>query len=152
MAEGKLSEAEKAFVVQALACFDSPSAVVDAVRKEFGKTINRQSIEAYDPGKKAGANLAAKWRELFTATREAFISDTAEIGVSHRSVRLRTLQRMIERAERSGNMVLVSQLLEQAAKEMGDAFTNRREVTGKGGKDLPAQQVTVFALPDNDRG
>lgn len=152
MAEGKLNDAEKAFVVQSLACFDSPSAVAEAVRKEFGKTINRQSIEAYDPTKKAGAKLAKKWRALFEATREAFICDTAEIGISHRSVRLRTLQRLADKAEKTGNMVLVSSLLEHAAKEMGDAFTNRREVTGKGGKDLPAQQVTVFALPDNERG
>jgi hypothetical protein len=60
MAKGKLPEAVKTFIVQSLACFDTPSVVVDAVRKEFGETITRQSVEGYDPYKKAGSNLAEK--------------------------------------------------------------------------------------------
>ncbi len=60
---------------------------------------------------------------------------------------------MAVKAEDQGNMVLAAQLLEQAAKEMGNAFTNRRELTGKDGKDLPAPpaMVTVYELPDNGR-
>jgi len=153
MAKGKLNHEVQTFVVQALACFDTPSAVVDAVKREYGVEITRQAVEGYDPGKKAGEGLSEKWRTLFKETREAFLSNTAEIGVAHRAVRLRRLDRLIDRAESMGNMALCAQLMEQAAKEMGNAYTNRREFTGKDGKDLPntAVPVTIFALPDNGR-
>lgn len=154
MAKGKLSVEVQTFVVQSLAMFDSPSVVVTAVKKEFGAEITRQAAEGYDPTKKAGANLAAKWRSLFEETRKTFLEDTAGIAISHRAVRLRALQRMAEKAETQGNMVLAASLMKQAAEEMGNAYTNRRELTGKDGKDLPAvtTPVTIFQLPDNGRG
>lgn len=153
MAKAKLNQEQQTFAVQSLACFDSPSVVAAALRKEYGVSITPQSIEAYDPTKKAGAKLAAKWRALFEETRKTFLEDTATIAISHRAVRLRALQRMAEKAEGQGNMVLAANLLEQAAKEVGDSYTNRRELTGKDGKDLPAPTapVTIFQLPDNGR-
>ncbi|RVG91747.1 DUF2280 domain-containing protein [Sinorhizobium meliloti] len=153
MAKGKLSEEVKTFIVQSLACFDTPSIVVEAVRKEFGETITRQSVEGYDPTKKAGSNLAEKWKLLFEETRKTFLEDTATIAISHRAVRLRALQRMAEKAETQGNMVLAASLMKQAAEEVGNAYTNRRELTGKDGKDLPVpvSPVTIFQLPDNGR-
>jgi hypothetical protein len=153
MAKGKLKDEVKTFVVQSLACFDTPSIVVEAVRKEFGETITRQSVEGYDPTKKAGSNLAEKWRLLFEETRKTFLEDTATIAISHRAVRLRALQRMADKAENQGNMVLAASLMKQAAEEVGNAYTNRRELTGKDGKDLPVpvSPVTIFQLPDNGR-
>jgi hypothetical protein len=121
-------EEVKTFVVQQLACFETPSDVVKAVKEEFGIEVSRQAVEAYDPNKRAGAGLSEAWRQIFGATREAFLADTAAIGVSHKVVRLRTLARLIETAERRGNAVLVASLLEQVAKECGDAFTNKRQV------------------------
>ena len=61
---------------------------------------------------------------------------------------------MATAAEDRGNMPLAAQLLEQAAKEMGNAFTNRHELTGKDGKDLPVAPapVAIFELPNNGRG
>jgi len=154
MAKAKLSPEQQTYAVQSLACFDSPSVVAASLRKDYGVTITPQSIEAYDPTKKAGANLSDRWRALFEETRKTFLEDTAAIAISHRAVRLRALQRMAEKAETQGNMVLAANLLEQAAKEVGDSFTNRRELTGKDGKDLPAPTtpVTIFQLPDNGRG
>ncbi|WP_342242652.1 DUF2280 domain-containing protein [Ensifer sp. OTU672] len=154
MAKGTLKDEVKTFIVQSLACFDTPSVVVEAVRKEFGATITRQSVEGYDPTKKAGSKLADKWRMLFEETRKTFLEDTASIAISHRAVRLRALQRMADKAETQGNMVLASSLLKQAAEEVGGAYTNRREITGKDGKDLPTpvSPVTIFQLPDNGRG
>lgn len=153
MAKGKLSEPVKTFIVQALACFDTPSTVVAAVKAEFGETITRQAVEGYDPNKRAGAALSLKWRELFEATRKAFLEDTSAIGISHRSVRLRKLEAQIRLNEDRGNSAMVAQLLKQAAEEVGGVYTNRRELTGKDGKDLPAPTapVTIFQLPDNGR-
>ncbi|MEN1613625.1 DUF2280 domain-containing protein, partial [Pseudomonas aeruginosa] len=39
----------KAFIVQALACFDTPSQVAESVKKEFGIEVSRQQIESHDP-------------------------------------------------------------------------------------------------------
>lgn len=155
MANAKLNSEVKTFIVQALACFDAPSVVVAAVKREFGLDVSRQLVESHDPTKRAGQAVAQKWAALFEASRKRFLADTAEIGISHRAVRLRALNRMAERAEGAGNMALAAQLHEQAAKECGDAYSNRHkhEHTGKDGKDLPAPPapVTIFQLPDNGR-
>lgn len=153
MAKAKLSDEVKTFIVQSLACFDSPSVVAKAVKAEFDIEVSRQLVESHDPNKVAASGLAARWRALFEETRKTFLEDTSQIAISHRAVRLRALQRMAEKAEAQGNMVLAASLMEQAAKEVGDSYTNRRELTGKDGKDLPAvtTPVTIFQLPDNGR-
>ena len=130
-----LPDEARTFIVQALACWDTPSEVVKAVRETFGLTVSRQAVEAYDPTKRAGAALAPAHRALFETTRAAFLTDMATIGISHRVVRLRALERLVDCAETMGNIALAAELLEQAAKEVGNAFTNKREVAGddKGG-------------------
>ena len=116
----------KAFIVQALACFDTPSQVVTAVKTEFGIEITRQQCESHDPTKFAGRALGERWAKLFHECRDRFREETADIPIANRAFRLRTLGRMAERAESMKNMVLTAQLLEQAAKEVGDVFVNRR--------------------------
>lgn len=148
--EPKLTDEARTYVVQALACFDPPSVVAAAVKKDFELTITPQGCEAYDPTKRAGHKLSAKWAELFRETRKTFLEDTAAIGISHRSVRLRALNRMADRAETMGNMALAAQLHKQAAEEVGNAFTNRRELTGADGRplgaDMTAQAARLSAL------
>lgn len=128
MAQQTLTDEAKLFVVQQLAMFETPSEVAKAVKEEFGLEITRQAVEAYDPHKRAGSALSQEFRELFEKTRETFLTDTAAIGVSHKVVRLRTLARLIETAEKRGNAVLAANLLVQVAKEMGDAYTNRQRI------------------------
>src|SRR5579872_5039349 len=115
----KLSDEAKTYVVQALACFDPPSVVAEAVSREFGVKITRQSIEKYHPDRQAARSLSQKWCALFAETRARFLKEMADIGVAHRAVRLRTLQRIVETAEGRGNLPLALQALEQAAKEVG---------------------------------
>lgn len=123
-----LSDDVKTFIVQALACFDPPSVVVKAVKAEFGEVVSPQQVEAYNPERRAGHGLSDAYRKIFQATREAFLDDTASIGISHRVTRLRTLQRLADRAETQGNIALAAQLVAQAAKEVGDVFTNRQRI------------------------
>jgi len=148
-----LPDEVKRFIINALAAFDSPSQVSAAVKDEFGIDVARQVVEAHDPTKSAGRKLATKWREIFEASRKGFIEEATAVPIAHRSTRLRALFRMAQAAERKGNYPLAAQLHKQAAEEMGNAYTNRREVTGKDGKDLPAAQpaVAIFAMPDNGR-
>ncbi|MBD1600868.1 DUF2280 domain-containing protein [Pseudomonas typographi] len=116
----------KAFIVQALACFDTPSQVVAAVKTEFGIDITRQQCESHDPTKYAGQKLGKNRADLFHASRKRFREETMDIPIANRAHRLRTLGRMAERAEHMKNMALTAQLLEQAAKEVGDVYVNRR--------------------------
>lgn len=120
-----LSSEVKVFVIQALACFDTPSQVVESVQKEFGLTITRQQIESHDPTKVSGKGLAVKWKQLFEDTRKRFREDTADIPIANRAFRLRGLARMAEKAESMRNLALTAQLYEQAAKECGDMYVNR---------------------------
>lgn len=124
----RLTAEHKTFIVQRLACFDTPSVVAQAVKDEYGIELARQHVEQYDPTKRAGRQLGKKLTELFEATRKQFIDDTSEIAISHKAVRLRRLQRMADKAELVGNIPLAAQLLEQAAKEAGDSYSNLRKI------------------------
>ncbi|MGY3014680.1 hypothetical protein ACVWZ5_000185 [Pseudomonas sp. TE6283] len=116
----------KAYIVQALACFDTPSQVAEAVKKEFGIEISRQQCESHDPTKYAGQKLGQKWVDLFNLCRERFRNETADIPIANRAYRLRGLGRMAEKAENMRNLALTAQLYEQAAKECGDMYVNRK--------------------------
>lgn len=133
----------KAFIVQALACFDTPTQVSQAVKQEFDIDVTRQQVEQHDPTKRAGANLAAKWRTLFEDTRKRFREETSEIPIANRSFRLRVLGRMAERAENMKNMALTAQLLEQAAKEVGDVYVNRQTKNDNPHDNVPPTRVQV---------
>ncbi|WP_234907507.1 DUF2280 domain-containing protein [Rhizobium rhizogenes] len=153
MAKAKLSDEVKTYIVQALACFDSPSIVAVSVKKEFGVEVSRQLVESHDPNKKAASGLADKWRVLFEETRKTFLEDTASIAISHRAVRLRALQRMADKAEDRGNMVLAATLLKQAAEESGGVYTNRRELAGKLDHGVTSDVVNLLeALNGRTRG
>lgn len=105
--------------------FDTPQTVADFVKEEFDITMTRQSIQHYDPT--VGEKPAEKWCRIFEETRAAFLKTTAEIPIANRSVRLHRLERMAIAAEKSRNYVLAAALYEQAAKEVGNLFTNKRD-------------------------
>lgn len=88
----------KAFIVQSLACFDTPS-VVELVKKEFGLSISRQQVESHDPTKANGRGLAQKWVDMFNATRERFQNEISDIPIANKAYRLRVLDRMATKAE-----------------------------------------------------
>ncbi|ADU69441.1 DUF2280 domain-containing protein [Pantoea sp. At-9b] len=137
----------KAFIVQSVACFDTPSQVTEAVLKEFGIKINRQQVEQHDPTKASGKRLAQKWVDMFNATRERFQTELADIPIANKAYRLRALDRMATRTEGMKNFALTAQLIEQAAKECGDAFSNRQKVEHTG-KDGGAIQTITMSKED----
>jgi hypothetical protein len=138
-----LRDEVKAFVVQALACFDTPSQVVVSVKERFDLEVTRQQCEAYDPTKYVGRNLHVKWQTLFNDTRKRFREETAEIPIANRAYRLRALGRMAEKAENMKNMALTAQLLEQAAKEVGDVYVNRQTKNENPHDNVPPTRVQV---------
>ncbi|HIH8965327.1 DUF2280 domain-containing protein [Serratia marcescens] len=118
----------KAFIIQSLACFDTPTLVVESVQKEFGLKITRQQVESHDPTKVGGKSLAKKWVDLFYTTRERFKTEISDIPIANKAYRLRVLDRMATRTETMKNYALAAQIVEQAAKECGDAYSNKQKV------------------------
>lgn len=137
----------KAFIIQSLACFDTLSIVVEAVQKEFGLKITPQQVETHDPTKVSGKGLAKKWVTLFNATRERFQTEITDIPIANKAYRLRALDRMASRTEGMKNFALTAQLIEQAAKECGDAYTNKLKVesTGKDGGPIKTEATNLTA-------
>lgn len=146
-----LSNEVKAFIVQALACFDTPAQVAASVREEFGIEVTRQQCESHDPTKSSGRDLAKRWRTLFDDTRKRFREETAEIPIANRAYRLRALGRIAERAETMKNLPLAIQVLEQAAKEVGDIYVNRAAKVDDSLNSVPPTSVRVEVVDARKR-
>lgn len=145
-----LTENVKAFIVQALACFDTPTQVAEAVKEEFGLDVTRQQVAAYDPTKRASHGLAKKWQAIFHATRKSFLEETAAIPIANQSFRLKALQRMYEKTSSRGNYGMAAQLIEQAAKEAGGMFVNRLKGESDD-REPPTPQSFTYTVQDARR-
>ncbi|WP_184000064.1 DUF2280 domain-containing protein [Sphingomonas kyeonggiensis] len=148
MSRSQLGKDVQGHIVRGLACFDTPTEVANSVEKEFGIKLTRQAVEAYDPTKRAGARMAKKWRAVFEEARAKFLSDVRSVPIASRTYRLRSLQRMLERCEASGNFKMAAELLEQAAKEVGGWYLHRCEPSGLGGGSFnPLPQPSYVLVP-----
>lgn len=125
----RLNDKHKAFLVQQLATFATPSEARDALNETFGLTVGLDQVVFYNPTTANGERLAEKWKALFRETRERFKAETGEIAIANKAYRLRELQRIIE-STRSPKLKM--EAMEQAAKEVGDVYTNRRSVSMSG--------------------
>jgi hypothetical protein len=136
----------KAFIIQSLACFDSLAIVAEAVQKQFGIKVTPQQIKSHDPTKASGKGLAKKWVALFNSTRTRFQTEISDIPIANKSYRLRTLDRMMTKAEKMQNLALAASLMEQAAKEVGEAYTNRQKFEHTSPDGSMASKPTVIQL------
>ncbi|HBQ2858789.1 TPA: DUF2280 domain-containing protein [Klebsiella pneumoniae] len=140
----------KAYIIQMLACYDTPSQVVEAVQKDFGIAITRQQVETHDPTKVSGKTLAKKWVDLFNLTRDRFLNEISDIPIANKAYRLRALDRMMTKAESMRNMALAASLMEQAAKECGDAYTNKHKVEHSGALAMSSVASVMDEIGDED--
>lgn len=143
MAEGKLNKEQQIFVIQQLAMFEKASAVLDELKQIYPEVnVTLQAIVRYDIDH---SKFPEKFRELFEKTRADFIKHTEKIPIANKSVRVKKLQNIFDKleSEKLQNNPLKMEVLEQAAKEMGDAFTNRREHSGLGGEPIQHSVVRV---------
>lgn len=144
MSRGKsLQDVHRAFIVRELACFARPKQAADALKEQFGIEASPQAMERYDPGKIAGKALAKKWRDLFEATRKAFLEHVEHsVPAANKAVRVAKLSRAADSLEMRGNLVGMKEMLEAVAKEMGNVHTNRREISGRDGKPIQFENLT----------
>ena len=121
-----LPAAVRMHILTELACFATPSQVATSVKEKFGVDVSRQCVEAHHPERKAGAKLNPALRALFYETRVKLVAELDDIGMAHQACRLRGLERMLEQAERMGNLALAAKIVEQAAREVGGMYSAGR--------------------------
>lgn len=134
-----LKEPVKIFIVQSLACFETPQQVADAVEKIYKIKIDRKQCHSYDPSKYAGRNLSKKLKDLFDKTREDFRKNIFDIPIANQAFRLKEIQRMYEDAGK--NKVSKQNLLKLAYQET-DARTTKQEITGPDGGAIQNENTT----------
>jgi hypothetical protein len=151
MKQRRLTPEQKLFIVTRLAAFQEPGVVRDALLRDYGFEVSLQSLTSYDPTSATGArDLSAKLKKIFEHTRAAFLKEIEAIPITHMAYRLQMLGKMERAAFARKNYPLVTQLLEQAAKETGGMYTNVRKHAGPHGEPLPPTGV-VICIPDNGR-
>jgi hypothetical protein len=121
-----LTDEIKEFIVKRLACYDTPSQVVQAVNVHFEVTVSRQQVHRYDPD--CSDPPAQRWKDLHAETRQALLREVAEIGVAQKAVRLAMLDRMARRMMADNQIDRTLSCLAQAAKECGGIYENRRPI------------------------
>src|SRR5690606_3736660 len=132
-----LKEPVKMFIVQSLACFETPQQVADAVEEIYKIKIDRKQCHSYDPTKYAGRNLSKKLKDLFEQTRKEFRENIDDIAIANKAFRLRELQKMYE--DSGKNKRAKQNLLKQAFQET-DGRVTKQEITDPDGG--PIQQET----------
>jgi hypothetical protein len=133
-----LKEPVKIFIVQALACRDTPQEVADLVKQEFGIEVDRMQCAAYDPTKAAGKNLSAKFKKLFEDTRKKFDKGLVDIPIANKHYRIKQYDKLLQKTK---NTVMALRIMEQAAKDSGGLYTNKTELTGAGGGPIKTVQT-----------
>lgn len=144
-----LKEHVKLFIVTRLACFNTPTEVAEAVKEEFSLVIDRSHVGAYDPTIHKGRELGQKYRKVFEETRAAFLAETMERPIASRAYRLDRLQNSYNYFVSKKNYIAANQVLEQAAKEVGNYYTNKIKVGGDTENPLMlfAQQIAGGSMP-----
>lgn len=141
-----LKEPVKMFIVQSLACFETPQQVVEAVKQDYKIEITRQQVALYDPTKVAGRNLSKKLKDLFEQTRKDFRENVEDIAIANKAFRLRELQKMYDDSGR--NKRAKQNLLKQAFQET-DGRVTKQEISGPNGEALKTETTTtVDASPE----
>ncbi|MDH2480875.1 DUF2280 domain-containing protein [Acinetobacter baumannii] len=143
----RLNKRVKLYIVRSLATYETPSETARGVQEEFGITVTKQQCEAYDPTKKTGQDLSEEFKTEFYRVRKEMNDNLSAIPIANIAYRLKRLQRFIDHEQFKENPVIVPSLLEQAAKEVGGLYTNRKEITGAGGGPVKTENTEKPPTP-----
>lgn len=144
----RLNKRVKLYIVRSLATYETPSETARGVQEEFGIEVTKQQCEAYDPTKKTGQDLSEEFKAEFYRVRKEMNDNLSSIPIANIAYRLMRLQKFIDLAQFKENPVIVPSLMEQAAKEVGGLYTNRKEITGAGGGPLQSENITYVTATD----
>lgn len=122
----KMSPDAQRFVVRQYARFRKPSEILVLLKEEYPDLdVSINAISYYNPERDIFPR--EKWGEFYETERRAYVAGVESVGIAHARERLEYLDLAIRQAVKARNFVLVGQLVETAAKEVGGAYTNRRE-------------------------
>lgn len=143
-----LKEPVKIFIVQSLACRDTPQEVADQVLQEFGVIIDRKQCQSYDPTKVAGKNLSKKFKDLFEETRKKFDDGLIDIPIAQKFYRMKQYDKLLNKTK---NTVLALKIMEQAAKDSGGQYTNKIESSVKNEVSYPSGLGHFYGRSSNTK-
>jgi hypothetical protein len=139
----KLTDEQKSYLVMRFACFASPSEVIEELKNRWNVLATTEQVVYYNASVLSGVKLADKWKALFEKFRAAYIADAQNVAIAHSAYRLHRMQKLLDSKAVEKNVVLQLAILEQAAKEVGGSYTNKREHSGPGGAPIPVHQYTT---------
>jgi hypothetical protein len=123
----RLTSEHKAFVIRGFARFQTVPEITAGLKEKFGVEVSTHQLYGYHPDS-VNFRVSKQWLELFNREREAFLRNVDSIGIANKTVRLQRLEQACVVALARKNIKLAAELMEQAAKEMGEVFTNKREI------------------------
>ncbi|OHC95566.1 MAG: hypothetical protein A2792_03485 [Sphingomonadales bacterium RIFCSPHIGHO2_01_FULL_65_20] len=124
-----LSEEQKAWIVIQYARMRSAWQIRRDFKEIWGGELDRKQVHRYNPASSCNYGRGMqKWQGLFDEEREKFLDQVNRIPIANLAVRLDRLETMCVNAMEKGNSAMAANLIEQAAKEVGGLFTNRREI------------------------
>ena len=121
----KLDAQIQIHIVAEFARGKSGAQIAKGVKKEFGVELNRQQVWHYSPDNPA---LAKKWKTLHEELRARILEDVLGCPGSHQGWRMRELLDLYWKAKEIGNSPHAAELVKQMSQEVGDVFTNRRNL------------------------
>lgn len=122
----EFTDEQKTEIVQLLAQFVTPAAVVAQLRAE-GIETDRRQIGSYDPTRPY-FEAGEKWRVIFWAARKQYIEELEIIPTANKACRVNMLHEAAMEARSKKNYALMAAMLKQIAEDTGGALTNQREV------------------------
>ena len=119
----KLTDAQREYVVERLAVFETPTAVARSLQQEFGIRISHQAVARYDPTR--SAKCPERWKLLFVATRNSFTEGKAARGAANAILRTRKRERLMLRAVEA----IANRIIRSTAEYEDDAFVEPKPLT-----------------------
>ena len=120
-----LTDQQKLFIVERLACFYSPKQVRKEFAEEFKTEIGNQQVCFYDPFTVAGRRMDAKWKEIFTEVRTRYLEETSDVPITDQRYRFLKLYRLAE--EHADNPGMILKIFRFVAMEQGGVFNRQQE-------------------------
>lgn len=132
----RITKKVKLFIVRMLAEFETPTQASKSVKDVFNLDVTPQQCEAYDPTKRIGQDLSQELRDKFFEYRRQANEELEAIPIANKRYRLQLLQELVEKYP--NNPVFIPKWAEQAAKEMGNQYTNKIESSVKNEVSYPS--------------
>ena len=125
-----LTEEHKKHIVLSFARYTRPADIMRSLKDDFGIIVPQDQLTRYNP-ERASYNVGPKWKAVWDAEREAYLTDADRVPISKQAYRIAVLQETLKEAKKIHNHKLVLEILRAAGEEMGGLLTNERKVVGQ---------------------